>query len=110
MHQLDRVLQGDLDEFTEALTADDQRRALGRLSDRPRGAVAEAERRLGAAGVDTPRLDAELLVAHALGLTPHRRLRRPGRAEVDGLEPLLAPARSGASRSPTCSASGASAG
>jgi peptide chain release factor 1 len=27
-HQLDRVLQGDLDEFTEALTAEDRRRSL----------------------------------------------------------------------------------
>jgi peptide chain release factor 1 len=29
MHQLDRVLHGELDEFTEALTAEDRRRALG---------------------------------------------------------------------------------
>jgi peptide chain release factor 1 len=29
VHQLDRILQGELDEFTEALTTDDQRRALG---------------------------------------------------------------------------------
>ena len=28
-HQLDRVLQGELDEFTEALTAEERRRALG---------------------------------------------------------------------------------
>jgi peptide chain release factor 1 len=28
-HQLDKVLQGELDEFTEALTTDDRRRALG---------------------------------------------------------------------------------
>ena len=28
-HQLDRILQGELDEFTEALTTDDRRRALG---------------------------------------------------------------------------------
>jgi peptide chain release factor 1 len=28
-HQLDRVLQGDLDEFTEALTTEERRRALG---------------------------------------------------------------------------------
>ena len=28
-HQLDRVLQGELDEFTDALTAEDRRRALG---------------------------------------------------------------------------------
>src|SRR5881227_3651409 len=29
VHQLDRALQGELDEFTEALTAEDRRRALG---------------------------------------------------------------------------------
>jgi release factor glutamine methyltransferase len=54
-----------------------------------REALAEAERRLAAAGVDTPRVDAELLVAHLLGTTRsgvHARLRD----EVDGLEPLLA--------------------
>ena len=28
-HQLDRILQGELDEFTEALTTEDRRRALG---------------------------------------------------------------------------------
>lgn len=55
-----------------------------------REALAEAERRLAAAGVDTPRVDAELLVAHVLGTT------RSGvyaqlDASVDGaLEPLLA--------------------
>jgi release factor glutamine methyltransferase len=54
-----------------------------------REAIAEAERRLEAAGVDTPRVDAELLVAHVLGTT------RSGvyvqlDAQVDGaLEPLL---------------------
>lgn len=53
-----------------------------------RKALAEAERRLSAAGVETPRVDAEWLVAHLLGTT------RSGLAarlddEVDGLEPLL---------------------
>jgi release factor glutamine methyltransferase len=53
-----------------------------------RAALAEAERRLAAAGVDTPQVDAEWLVAHVLGTT------RSGLAarldeEVDGLEPLL---------------------
>jgi release factor glutamine methyltransferase len=51
-------------------------------------AVGEAERRLAAAGVETPRVDAEWLVAHLLGTT------RSGLAarlddEVEGLEPLL---------------------
>ena len=53
-----------------------------------RDALAEAERRLAAAGVETPRVDAEWLVAHRLGTT------RSGLAarlddDVDGLEPLL---------------------
>jgi release factor glutamine methyltransferase len=54
-----------------------------------REALAEAERRLAAAGVETPRVDAEWLVAHQLGTT------RSGLAsqlddEVEGLGPLLA--------------------
>jgi release factor glutamine methyltransferase len=53
-----------------------------------REALAEAERRLAAAGVETPRVDAEWLVAHLLGTT------RSGLAacqddHVEGLEPLL---------------------
>ena len=54
-----------------------------------REALAVAERRLAAAGVETPRVDAEWLVAHLLGAT------RSGLAarmddEVEGLGPLLA--------------------
>jgi release factor glutamine methyltransferase len=54
-----------------------------------REALAEAERRLATAGVETPRVDAEWLVACLLGTT------RSGLAvrlddELDGLEPLLA--------------------
>lgn len=53
-----------------------------------REALAEAERRLAAAGVETPRVDAEWLVAHLLGTT------RSGLAarqddHVEELEPLL---------------------
>src|SRR5262249_15374103 len=53
-----------------------------------REALAEAERRLAAAGVETPRVDADWLVAHLLGTT------RSGLAarlddDVEGLEPLL---------------------
>jgi protein subunit release factor A len=29
VHQLDRILQGDLDEFTDALASEERRRALG---------------------------------------------------------------------------------
>ena len=53
-----------------------------------REALAEAERRFAAAGLETPRVDAEWLVAHCLGTT------RSGLAarlddEVEGLEPLV---------------------
>jgi len=53
-----------------------------------REALVEAERRLSAAGVETPLVDAEWLVAHLLGTS------RSGLAarlddEVEGLEPLL---------------------
>ena len=54
-----------------------------------RDALGEAEQRLAAVGVETPRVDAEWLVAHLLGTS------RSGLAarlddEIDGLEPLLA--------------------
>jgi release factor glutamine methyltransferase len=54
-----------------------------------REALADAERRLAGAGVETPRVDAEWLVAHLLGTT---RSGLAGRLddEVTGLEPLLA--------------------
>ncbi len=54
-----------------------------------REALVEAERRLTAAGVETPRVDAEWLVAHVLGTTRSGLAARTG-DEVDGLEPLLA--------------------
>jgi release factor glutamine methyltransferase len=54
-----------------------------------REALVEGERRLAAAGVDTPRADAEWLVAHLLGTTRSGLAGRLG-DEVDGLEPLLA--------------------
>jgi release factor glutamine methyltransferase len=53
-----------------------------------REALAEAERRLAAAGIETPRVDAEWLVAHLLGTTRSGLAARSG-DEVDGLEPLL---------------------
>jgi release factor glutamine methyltransferase len=54
-----------------------------------REAIADAERRLAAAGVDTPRVDAELLVAHALGVS-RTQLYADLDRKVEGLEPLLA--------------------
>jgi release factor glutamine methyltransferase len=53
-----------------------------------REALAEAERRLAAAGVDTPRVDAELLVSHALGIS-RTQLYADLDRELDGVEPLL---------------------
>jgi release factor glutamine methyltransferase len=53
-----------------------------------RDAIAEAERRLTAAGVDTPRVDADLLVAHLLGVS-RTQLYADLDREVEGLEPLL---------------------
>jgi release factor glutamine methyltransferase len=54
-----------------------------------REAVAEAERRLANAGVDTPRVDAEILVAHVLGVSRTQLYARFD-ATVEGLDPLLA--------------------
>lgn len=54
-----------------------------------REAIAQAERRFAAAGIDTPRVDAELLVAHALGVS-RTRLHGELDRDVDGIEPLLA--------------------
>jgi release factor glutamine methyltransferase len=54
-----------------------------------REALAETERRLAAAGVETPRVDAEWLVAHLLGATRSDLAARLD-DEIEGLEPLLA--------------------
>ena len=56
LHKLDRVLEGELDELTEALAAEERRRALEvvrRLT--VRTWLAEATARLAEAGVPTPR-------------------------------------------------------
>jgi release factor glutamine methyltransferase len=53
-----------------------------------REALEEAERRLAAAGIETPRADAEWLVAHLVGTTRSGLVARLDE-EVDGLEPLL---------------------
>jgi release factor glutamine methyltransferase len=55
---------------------------------RAREAIAEAERRLAAAGVDTPRVDADILVSHVLGVS-RTQLYADLDREVAGLEPLL---------------------
>jgi release factor glutamine methyltransferase len=54
----------------------------------PRRAIEKAEARLAAAGVETPRVDAEWLVAHVLGM-PRSRLHEAGDVDAARLEPLL---------------------
>ena len=55
-----------------------------------RDALRDAELRLGEAGVDTPRVDAELLVAHVAGTTRSGLYADLDREVDGGLEPLLA--------------------
>ncbi len=67
---LEKVLGGDLEDFTEALIAEDRRRALeDRRGMSPLEAVRQVEARLAENGVPSPRVDAELLVAHVLGVS-----------------------------------------
>ena len=54
-----------------------------------REALAAAERRLAAVGVDSPRVDAELLLAHVLGTTRSGVYADLDREVDDSLEPLL---------------------
>jgi release factor glutamine methyltransferase len=54
-----------------------------------RAALREAEARLAAAGVDTPRVDAELLLAHVAGTTRSGLYADLDREVDDTLEPLL---------------------
>ena len=78
-HNLDGVLAGDLAEFTDALSAEEKRatprgRRFGRLSmgattagSTAREALGAAADALAAAGVEDPRLDAEVLLGEATG-------------------------------------------
>jgi release factor glutamine methyltransferase len=54
-----------------------------------REAIAEAERRLAVAGVDTPRVDADILVSHVLGVS-RTQLYADLDREVEGVEALIA--------------------
>src|SRR5204863_5194784 len=53
-----------------------------------RDALRAAEERLAAAGIDTPRADAEWLVAHVLGVG-RSQIHARGDVDADALEPLL---------------------
>jgi release factor glutamine methyltransferase len=55
-----------------------------------RKALRAAEERLARAGIDTPRLDAELLLAHALGVTRTQLFATPEADVPPAFEPLLA--------------------
>jgi release factor glutamine methyltransferase len=55
-----------------------------------REALRAAEARLARAGVETPRLDAELLLAHALGVTRTRLFAEPEQEAPEEFESLLA--------------------
>jgi peptide chain release factor 1 len=82
VHNLDQVLEGSLDELTAALQADEKRRRLeGPAAARGMSAAREAAgahtvsdalqgaiTAITAAGAQTPRLDAEVMLAHVLGV------------------------------------------
>ena len=80
------VLAGELDEFTAALEADEKRRKLeasaGGMTDgrAPPATRSRRPRTLAAAGCETPRLDAEVLLADALGVDRARADRRSRRS------------------------------
>ena len=89
VHNLDQVLEGELDELTAALQADEKRRRLeaqaARVSARHRRARSSARHgrsdaldgaitAIAAAGCESPRLDAEVLLAHVLGVGRERLL------------------------------------
>ena len=90
VHNLDQVLEGELDELTAALQADEKRRRPGRRRRRREGHVRRADAldgaitAIAAAGCETPRLDAELLLADVLGVSRERLLRRPRPASSKG--------------------------
>ena len=92
--EVQRILAGELDDFTAALEAEEKRRELEAAAaagaaetairrarsrpaaDRSRDALDAAVDALEAAGCDTPRLDAEVLIADALGVDRGRAGRR----------------------------------
>ena len=117
VHNLDAVLEGELDEFTAALQADEKRRRLeaqaARVVVTRRSRASRSARRWTArwsrstaAGCDTPRLDAEVLLGARARRRPRRAGDRPGHAGR-GARPCapsrtpFAAARPSASRSPT---------
>ena len=128
VHNLPGVMDGDLDDLIDALIMADQADRLGdgrrrRLTGPAAGGttgettgalLTEGAERLRASGSETPRLDAELLLGHAVGVGrtvvagPSRGAGRRGcrRAAIGRTSSGGRPA----SRSPTCAASRSSTG
>ena len=85
--EVQRVLGGELEDFTAALEAEEKRLKLEAASlvetlisvAEVRDAVGAATDALTAAGCDTPRLDAEVLIADALGVDRGVLVTDPGR-------------------------------
>ena len=63
LYKIDRVMPGDLDEFIDALTAEDQAARLAAERMTVGAALARLPRRSRGAGVDAPRREARLLLA-----------------------------------------------
>ena len=134
-HRLDQILDGDLEEFTEAIQAEDRRLSLEAAGEHePSSSLAPAPTQpgdgaagpntvghvlrlstehLAAKGSETPRLDAELLLAKATGLERielYMALDRPLTRPSSTRRASSSAGGHGASRCSTCSASGGSAG
>ena len=106
LHKIDRVMLGELDEIIDALTAEDEAARLGgrggvsaagavRCAD-PAGTVGaflcQAGQHLRAAAIESPRLEARLLLGHAMGAPAEALLREPARAgAARSGRPLRAP-------------------
>ncbi len=92
LYKIDRVMQGDLDEFIDALTRGGSGSAAGG-GGVSRSTVAEAIRdgAVRLEGIaDNPRLEARLLLAHALGVTQNDLIRDPARpVETERFEVLV---------------------
>ena len=67
-HRLDAILEGELDDFTEALAAEERQRARDGVCLRAREALTVAAE-LAEAGCPSPRVDAEWLLADALSVS-----------------------------------------
>ena len=125
LHRLPEILEGQLDELIDALIAEDEAERLASLDEqsasRRSAATPRAARLARRSSDDAPRLDAELLMAHALGVdargrcccgsstqpAPGRLRRRCSRAASrtsrSPISPAAAPSGRSSSRSaPAC--------